>query len=68
MPNLDPVPDCLENLKVQLDIIERDAAVKVVPFGAITVGEGGERLSDMESMAPYVADFPMTEEEFSLLR
>ena len=57
MPNLDPVPDCLENLKVQLDIIERDAAVKVVPFGAITVGEGGERLSDMESMAPYVAGF-----------
>ena len=57
MPNLDPVPDCLENLKVQLDIIERDAAVKVIPFGAITVGEGGERLSDMESMAPYVAGF-----------
>ncbi len=51
MPNLDPVPGYTENLKVQLDIIERDAAVKVIPFGAITVGEGGERLSDMESIA-----------------
>lgn len=57
MPNLSPVPDSLENLRVQLDIIRRDAAVGVIPFGAITVGEKGERLSDMESMAPYVCGF-----------
>lgn len=57
MPNLNPVPDSLENLKVQLDIIGHDAAVRVLPFGAVTVGEKGERLSDMEAMAPYVAGF-----------
>lgn len=57
MPNLAPVPDTYENLKVQLDIIRRDAAIQVLPFGSITRGEFGETLSDMEAMAPYVAGF-----------
>lgn len=57
MPNLSPVPDCLENLKVQLEIIRRDAVVNVLPYGAITVGEKGEKLSDMEELAPYVCAF-----------
>ena len=57
MPNLAPVPDTYENLKVQLDIIRRDAAIQVRPFGSITRGELGETLSDMEAMAPYVAGF-----------
>ncbi len=57
MPNLNPVPDSLENLKAELDIIERDAAVRVIPYGAITVGERGENLSDMEAMSPYVCAF-----------
>lgn len=57
MPNLKPVPDSGENLKKQLDIIERDAAVTVRPYGAITRGERGGELADMEAMAPYVAGF-----------
>lgn len=57
MPNLAPVPDTYENLKVQLDVIQRDAAIQVLPFGSITRGEFGETLSDMEAMAPYVAGF-----------
>lgn len=57
MPNLSPVPDSLENLKKQLDIIEKDARVAVYPYGSVTVGEAGEKLSDMEAMAPYVAGF-----------
>lgn len=57
MPNLDPVPDCLEHLRVQLDIIQRDAAVHVHPYGSITRGERGETLSDMEEMSPYTAGF-----------
>lgn len=57
MPNLAPVPDTYENLKVQLDIIRRDAAIQVLPFGSITRGELGETLSDMEAMASYVAGF-----------
>ena len=57
MPNLDPVPDSLENLKVQLEIINRDAKINVLPFGSITKGEAGLALSDIEDMAPYVCGF-----------
>ena len=57
MPNLDPVPDSVESLRVQLDIIDRDAVIDVLPYGAITVGERGERLADLEGMAKYVVAF-----------
>lgn len=57
MPNLDPVPDSAEHLQVQLDAIKRGAAIKVLPYGAITVGEKGEELSDMESMVDKVCAF-----------
>ncbi len=57
MPNLNPVPDSLPHLREQLDIIEKDAAIAVLPYGAITVGEKGEELSDLEAMAPYVCAF-----------
>lgn len=57
MPNLNPAPDSLENLKAQLDIIEKDALVRVMPYGCITKGQQGEELSDMEAMAPYVCGF-----------
>ena len=51
MPNLDPVPDCRAALEKQLEIIERDAAVRVHPYGALTVGEKGEALADLSAMA-----------------
>ena len=57
MPNLNPIPDSLEALNVQREIIARDAAVHVHPYGAITRGERGEALADMEAMAPYTAGF-----------
>lgn len=57
MPNLSPVPDCMENLKQQLDIIDRDAVIRVLPYGAITKGELGEQLSDMDSMAQFTVAF-----------
>lgn len=57
MPNLDPVPDSVEHLQVQLDAIKRGAAIKVLPYGAITVGEKGERLADMEAMSDKVCAF-----------
>ncbi len=57
MPNLNPVPDSKENLKKQLDIIENDACINVYPYGAITVGQMGEELSDMEGMAENVIAF-----------
>lgn len=57
MPNLDPVPDSAEHLQVQLGAIERGAAIKVLPYGAITVGEKGERLADMEAISDKVCAF-----------
>jgi len=57
MPNLDPVPDSAKHLQVQLDAIKRGAAIKVLPYGAITVGEKGERLADMEAMSDKVCAF-----------
>ncbi len=57
MPNLDPCPDGLESLGVQLELIDKGASIAVLPFGAITVGEKGEVLSDMDGMAERVCGF-----------
>lgn len=57
MPNLNPVPDCLEHLQRELEAIEEKAGIYVCPYGAITRGEQGEELADFEAMAPYVAGF-----------
>ena len=57
MPNLNPVPDSVENLNIQLKMIEDQACIHVYPYGAITVGEKGEVLADLEGMAPNVIGF-----------
>ena len=57
MPNLNPVPDSLENLRAQTEIIDRDAVIAVYPYGAITKGEKGEELSDMAALSSRVIAF-----------
>ena len=57
MPNLDPVPDSVAHLRAQLDIIERDAVIDVRPYGAITVNEAGETLSEMAGTVGHVVAF-----------
>lgn len=57
MPNLKPVPDSRKHLEAQLEIIRRDAKVRVYPYGAITCGESGQTLADLTAMAPHVAGF-----------
>ena len=57
MPNLSPVPDSAEHLKLQQDIIYRDAAIAVLPYAAITVGEKGETLADMDALAKGAVAF-----------
>ena len=57
MPNLNPVPDSVEHLKQQLDLIEDSACIHVYPYGAITVGEQGQVMADLEGMAPDVIGF-----------
>ena len=57
MPNLNPVPDCVENLKVQQDIIDSDAKIEVLPYAAITISRKGEELIDMASLVGKVCAF-----------
>ena len=57
MPNLDPVPDNAERLRVQTEVIGRDAVIGIYPYGAITVGEKGERLADLAGMAERAVAF-----------
>ena len=52
MPNLNPVPDSVAHLAEQRNLIEEQAVIHVYPYGAITVGEKGEELADLEGMAP----------------
>ena len=57
MPNLNPVPDSKQNLKEQLDIIRNDGLIRIYPYGAITVGQKGQQLSDMKGMSQNVIAF-----------
>ena len=57
MPNLNPTPDNPENLKIQTDIIKKDARIAVFPYGTITKGQAGEELSDMDGMKDDVIGF-----------
>ena len=57
MPNLNPVPDTVENLKVQQDIIDRDAKIEVLPYAAITMGRKGEELVNVASLHDKVCAF-----------
>lgn len=57
MPNLAPAPDSMANLQQQLDIIERDAVIKVLPYATITRKRFGDELVNFEELKPYVAGF-----------
>ncbi|MBQ8894654.1 MAG: dihydroorotase [Clostridia bacterium] len=55
MPNLNPVPDSAAHLEEQLKLIRENAVIGVHPYGAITVGEKGEQLAELEAMEPAIA-------------
>ena len=57
MPNLAPAPDTLEHLQEQLDLIAKDAVVKVLPYATITERRAGDELVDFAALKPYVAGF-----------
>lgn len=57
MPNINPVPDSMEHLKLELDAIDRDAVVNVYPYASITKKRLGKELVDYAALAPYVAGF-----------
>lgn len=57
MPNLNPVPDSIDSVNAQLDIIKKDAVIDVLPYGSITVGQKSVELSDMDGMKDLVCAF-----------
>lgn len=57
MPNVNPVPDSVDNLRMQTRIIETDSLINVLPFAAITRGRMGCELVDFDALEPYVAGF-----------
>lgn len=57
MPNLNPVPDNLENLNKQLEIIKKDSVIRAIPYGSITKDEYGKELSNMEEISEKVFAF-----------
>ncbi|MBQ8312370.1 MAG: dihydroorotase, partial [Clostridia bacterium] len=58
MPNLSPAPDSDEHLRAQEELIARDAVIRVLPYGTITLGQKGEgQLTDMAALAGRVCGF-----------
>ncbi len=57
MPNLNPVPDSKESLDVQINSIKNTAVIDVYPYGAITIGQQGKTLADLDSLANEVIAF-----------
>ena len=57
MPNLNPVPDSKQHLQVQIKAIESDACIAVYPYGSLTVGQAGEEMAELDTMAPDVKGF-----------
>ena len=47
MPNLNPVPDSEEHLKIQVDAINEKAKIALFPYASITQGQQGEQLSQL---------------------
>lgn len=58
MPNLKPAPSSPENLLPELSAIEKDAVIRVYPYGTITKDQSGRgELADLEGIADKVIAF-----------
>lgn len=57
MPNVNPVPDSVENLNLQREIIRKSGKINVYPYGSVTLGQLGESVSPIEDMAEYAVAF-----------
>ena len=50
MPNTKPTTDCAEVVKYVLDKAKEAGKVRVLPVGAVTLGQSGIELADMQAM------------------
>ena len=51
MANTIPVPDSLEHVTYVEELLQKSAQVRVFPYAAITIGEKGEEIVDVETLA-----------------
>lgn len=51
MPNTNPVPDTVDDVKDVLNKIKEDAIVRVLPYASITKGLQGEELTNIKEIA-----------------
>lgn len=61
MPNTRPVPDTVENFSHVLDLVEKNALVRVLPYGSITIRQAGKERTDIEALKTLGA-FALTDD------
>ncbi|WP_277585711.1 dihydroorotase [Psychrobacillus antarcticus] len=61
MPNTRPVPDTVENFSHVLELVEKNALVRVLPYGSITIRQAGKERTDIESLKKLGA-FALTDD------
>lgn len=57
MPNLNPVPDSVRNIGVELSAIRQSAIINVLPYASITIGRKGLETVDVAALKPFCAAF-----------
>lgn len=57
MPNLNPVPDSVSAIILERSIIRETAVMNIRPYAPITIGEKGEKLVNIEALAPLCVAF-----------
>lgn len=58
MPNLNPIPNSVQNIQVQLDLIKQNALVHVIPYASITMNQSGSgELVDFKALSEYTFAF-----------
>ena len=51
MPNINPVPDSVENIGIEIDLIKKDAVINTYPFASNTKGRKGRgELFDFDAL------------------
>jgi len=61
MPNTRPVPDTVENFSHVLGLVEKNALVRVLPYGSITIRQAGKERTDIEALKKLGA-FALTDD------
>ena len=61
MPNTRPVPDTVENFSHVVELVEKNAVVRVLPYGSITIRQAGKERTDIEALKKLGA-FALTDD------